>query len=55
MTPPPRPLQLAALWDVEQLREAEVLRPEFVGERRVSRLNGEETLVYPRWKRALKR
>jgi hypothetical protein len=32
-----------------------VLRPEFRGERVVSRLTGEVVLYYPRWKRILKR
>ena len=48
--------ELAVLWEVEELRESEVVRPEFVGERVRSRLTGERTtLYYPRWKRVLKR
>ncbi|KAL1503425.1 hypothetical protein AB1Y20_011914 [Prymnesium parvum] len=47
--------ELAALWGVEQLREAEVVRPQFFGERSISRLTGEPTLYYPRWKRVAKR
>ena len=36
--------ELAALWSVEDLNEADVLRPEFRGERVVSRLTGDELL-----------
>ena len=46
---------LASLWNVDDLREAEVVRPEFVGERVHSRLTGAVSLHYPSWKRALKR
>jgi len=35
--------ELAALWSVEDLNEADVLRPEFRGERVVSRLTGDES------------
>ena len=45
----------ASLWGVDELREAEVVQPGFVGERVVSRLTGESTLHYPPWKRALKK
>ena len=35
--------------------QTQVIRPEFSGERTISRLNGETSLYYPRWKRLLKR
>lgn len=47
--------ELACLWAVDDLREAEVVQPDFVGERIVSPLTGDATLHYPRWKRTLKR
>ena len=48
-----RQQELVSLWAVDELREAEVVRAEFRGER-VSTPTG-EALHYPPWKRALKR
>ena len=47
--------ELASLWDVDDLREAEVVRPEFVGERVVSRNGAVLREKYPRWRRTLVR
>lgn len=45
--------ELALLWGVDALREAEVARPDFRGERVVS-MSGAARLHYPAWKRRLK-
>ena len=50
-----RQRELATLWAVDELREAEVVRPEFRGEApRVSFVTG-EVQHYPSWRRALRR
>ena len=46
--------ELAVLWGVDNLKETDVVRTEFNGQRIVSRISGEVELHYPRWKRFLK-
>ncbi len=47
--------ELASLWNVDGLREADEVRPEFVGERVVSSKGAVLLEKYPRWRRTLKR